>query len=271
MTRKSHRIIFFGGLLLTIAFSAAKAQGLKKLKEFKPGKIENVSVDRLGNFFLIFKNGSIKKYDANGNVLASLKNMGGEKSLALIEPWFYPKIFAYSKKNQQLVSYDRNFKNPTQQKIDPSVAIRPLLACPTNDNKVLVLDGADLSIKKVNPFNSEVLNEFYLDSAQTKTNFTYLREYQNLIFLLDKNSGLLILSNIGKEINRIPCQSNFGFYGEELFFIEGDKLVFFDLYTEKRREEVVGNGKFVMVTDERIVLVTNDDRVILFEYLSKGD
>src|SRR6185295_14276054 len=68
------------------------SQTPKRLKEFSAGKIENVSVDRLGNLFLAFKNGSIKKYDANGKVLASLKK---GKTPTLIEPWFHPVIFSY--------------------------------------------------------------------------------------------------------------------------------------------------------------------------------
>ena len=55
--------LIFAGLLIN---NSVKAQNLKKIKGFRPGKIENVSVDRLGNFFLVFENGTIKKYDANG-------------------------------------------------------------------------------------------------------------------------------------------------------------------------------------------------------------
>jgi len=136
-----------------------QAQALKKVKEFKAGRIENVAVDRLGDFFLVFKDGEIKKYDANGKILALLKNTnlnGQRRAPTLLEPWFHPKILVYYQQRQQIINYDRNFQNPDIQQLDPSIAIKPLLACPTNDNKLLVLDGADFSIKKVNPLNNEV-------------------------------------------------------------------------------------------------------------------
>lgn len=255
-------------LVVSLHVSFLYAQTPKKLKEFSGGKIEVVSVDRLGDLFLILKNGSIKKYDTKGKVLASLKK---GKTPALIEPWFHPMIFSYFRDEQKYVFYDHNFQVTQQQKIDPSIAVSPFLVCPTNDNKLLVLDEADWSIKKVNPVSTKVLTEFGIDTTGlgAKPDFTYLREYQNLIFLLDKNSGIFIFSNLGKKINHIRCKiQNFGFYGEELFYLNNDRIIFYDLYSENKREVKVESGKFAIVTDERIFLVKENDRVVIFEFLA---
>jgi hypothetical protein len=250
-----------------ITFST-HGQTPKKLREFSVGKIENVSVDRLGNLFLVFKNGSIKKYDANGKVLALLKK---GKVPTLIEPWFHPIIFSYFRDEQKCVYSDHNLQPMEQQKLDPFVAINPFLICPTNDSKLLVLDEADWSMKKFNPKTNKVLSEFNIDTTglSVKPQFSYLREYQNLIFLLDKNSGIFIFSNLGKKINHIKCKiQNFGFYGEELFYLSGDKIIFFDLYTEATREVKVEEGRFVIVTDERIFLIKGNNRISLYEFLA---
>ncbi len=265
MVKSFSILIFCCSFLVALLFcSSTAAQDLKKIKQFKPGKVENVSIDRLGNFFLIFKNGTIKKYDANGKVLASLK---GENPPTLIEPWFHPKIFIYDQHHHSCINYDRNFQNGDAQQLDPSVAIHPLLACPTNDNKLLVLDGEDFSIKKVNPFTHEVTAEFYIDSTDVKPDFVYLREYQNLIFLLNKNSGIVIYNKEGKKINLLKTRANnFGFFGEELYFLQPGKIFFFDLYTEKTRELKIADAKFVLVSDERILLVMENNSVSIFEF-----
>ena len=65
--------------------------------------------------------------------------------------------------------------------------------------------------------------------------------------------------------------NNFGFFGYQLYFLEDDKIVFFDLYTEKIRLEPVGVGEFVLVSDERILLVTKNGRAVLFEYKTKEE
>jgi len=97
-----------------------------------------------------------------------------------------------------------------------------------------------------------------------------MREYQNLIFLLDKNTGIVIYNTVGKKINQLKTDANnFGFFGEELYFLQEGKVVFFDLYTEKIRLVDVGEGKFVLVTDERILLVKENGRVALFEFNGK--
>ncbi|MGC4023127.1 MAG: hypothetical protein QM734_14860 [Cyclobacteriaceae bacterium] len=255
-------------IFLVFVANLVCAQTPKKLKEFSEKNIENASVDRLGNLFLIFKNGSIKKYDANGKVIASLKK--GELP-TLLEPWYHPRIFSYQKEKQQFTFYDHDLKQTESKKIDPSVAINPFLVCPTNDNKLLVLDQADWSIKKIN-YGENVLSEFAIDTtALSKPSFVYLREYQNLIFIFDTNSGILIYSNLGKKINHIKCKiNNFGFYGEELFYLIDDKVVFFDLYSEKSREIKLELGKFVIVTDERIFLVQESGKVMVYEFLAEN-
>lgn len=246
------------------------AQSPKKLKQFQAKNIENVSVDRLGELFLVFNNGTIKKYDTNGNVLASLKK---GKTPTLIEPWFHPMIFAYHRSQQQYTFYDHNLGFLRSDKIDPSVAVSPFLTCPTNDNKLLVLDEGDWSIKKINPANNKVLSEFNIDTTGVRTpEFSYLREYQNLIFLLDRNSGIFIFSILGKKINHIKCKvQNFGFYGEELFYLSGDKVIFYDLYSENTREVKVEPGKFVIVTDERIFLVKENSSVVIYEFRERPE
>ena len=270
MNRKVFFLFLRGLCVFAVSLNApfSYSQTLKKLKEFSAGKIEVVAVDRLGDLFLILKNGRIKKYDANGKVLASLKK---GKTPELIEPWFHPMIFSYFRDEQKYVFYDYKLRVTQQQKIDPSIAVSPFLVCPTNDNKLLVLDEADWSIKKFNPVTSKVITEFGIDTVGlgVKPNFSYLREYQNLIFLLDKNSGIFIFSNLGKKINHIKCKiQNFGFYGEELFYLLNDTITLYDLYSEKTREVRVESGKFAIVTDERIFLVRENDRVVIFEFLT---
>lgn len=266
--RQNYAFIWFIFAFLFPFHSQAQSQTLlKKIKEFKSSEITQLSVDRLGNFFLVSKNGSIKKYDPQGKVTASLK----EKNTTLLEPWYHPSIFIYDKKKQSYTAYGRNFENGRQTSVDPAWAIEPALVCPSNDNKLWLFDQADASIKKVNPFTNEVLIEFSLDTTKfkTKPNFTHLREYQSMIFLLDKNSGIVILNNIGKQINKIEKADigNFNFFGEELYYLDGDSIKLFDLYTEETHKiKVEGENKFALVTDERIILVNSKNRVTVFEF-----
>lgn len=268
MKRRAVCFRFTWLLLVSVPWLSVEAQPAAKIKEFKPGKIEKVSVDRLGNFFLAFRSGVIRKYDPQGKVMATLSAKSGRTVPDLIEPWFHPSIFVFHKANHRLLTYDRNFELSDEATLDPSVAINPSLVCPTNDNKLLVFDKADYSVKKVNQFNHQIITEFYIDTTQAvKPDFSFMREYQNLIFMQDKNSGLFIYSNVGKLVNQIKTTSgNFGFFGEELFYLQDNKIVFYDLYTEKTRDIKCSNVIFVIVTDERILTVTKNGKVNLYEF-----
>jgi hypothetical protein len=268
--RRKSRVSYLSAWIISaflFSFQVQSQTPLKKIKEFKSSEVTQVSVDRLGNFFLVFKNGSIKKYDPQGKVTTSLK----WKNTTLLEPWYHPSIFIYDKKKQRYTTYGRNFENGRQTSMEPAWAIEPALVCPSNDNKLWLFDRADASIKKVNPLSNEVLIEFNLDTAKLKTkpDFTHLREYQSMIFLLDKNSGIIILNNIGKQINKIEKVGigNFNFFGEELYYLDGSSIKLFDLYTEETREiKVEGDNKFALVTDERIILVNKKNMVSVFEF-----
>lgn len=228
----------------------------KKMKDLMFKGAAQVSVDRLGNFFVIAKNGTIKKYNAQGKEMASLKHAQS----TLLEPWFYPIIFVYSQKNQTITNYGRHFENARITSLDPAWAIEPKLVCPTNDNKIWIYDGSDASLKKVNPFTGEVMNEFSIDTTQFKNtpHFTHLREYQSMLFLLDPALGIFIYSNIGKQIDQIKVSGlkYFSFFGEELYYLRDRNIIFHDLFTkEERKIAIEGDFEFALVTDERILLI----------------
>jgi hypothetical protein len=60
---------------------------------------------------------------------------------------------------------------------------------------------------------------------------------------------------------------NFNFFGEELYYLDTDSIKLFDLYTEEIRDlKIEGENKFALVTDERIILITKKNRVLLFDF-----
>ena len=242
-----------------------RSQQLTKIKEWSSGEITNVSVDRMGNFFFILKKGGIKKYDPDGKVMASLS----KRKPTLIEPWYHPSIFVYDRASQKYFSYGRFFEDVKEYKLAPELAIEPYLVCPTHDNRLWILDKADFSLKKVNPVTQEVVNEFVLDIGSAAPEFTYLREYQNLLFLQEKNFGIWIVNTLGKVITKIEIKNpgNFSFFGQELYYLENNTIRFFDLLTEARHELALeGDLKFAIVTDERILTVSTKNKASLFNY-----
>lgn len=260
------KYILFLFLSLSPSLVANGQQIGKKIKEVKSAEVTSATVDRLGNFFIVSKNNLIKKFDPQGKVLATTK----VKDVTLLEPWYHPSIFLYNREKQKYWVYGRYFENGKEHMLEPAWAIQPTLACPSNDNRLWLFDAADISIKKVNPITKEVLIEFYADTTKgsVPSVYTHLREYQNMVFLLDQRSGISIYSHIGKKIHQITKQGiyNFNFFGEELYYLDGSNIKFFDLGTGEVREIEVGEGyKYALATDESIILVNQKNKILLFE------
>ncbi|MCX8490225.1 MAG: hypothetical protein ORN54_04080 [Cyclobacteriaceae bacterium] len=260
------KLIYFLCFILSSPFFANGQQIGKKIKEIKSAEVTHATVDRLGNFFIVSKKNVIKKFDSQGKLMATLKG----NSTTLLEPWYHPSIFLFSHLTQKYWIYGRYFENEKEYSIEPSWAIQPTLVCPSNDNKLWLFDVADASIKKVNPATKEVVIEFYTDTIQAKGTpvYTHLREYQNMIFLLNQQSGIEVYSHIGKKIYQVDKAgiNNFNFFGEELYYLDGTKMKFFDLGTGTTREiEVGGDYKYVLASDESIILVSQKNRILVFE------
>ena len=86
-----------------------------------------------------------------------------------------------------------------------------------------------------------------------------MREYQGFVFLLNPARGIFIFNSLGKHIRTVEVQGirNFNFLGEDLYYLNGDKLEFFNLFTTDKRQLPVNAGTTdVLLTDERMILIT---------------
>lgn len=257
------RLRLLTSVILFCCSTGFSQSDFKKLKSWKAKGITNITVDRIGNFFVEQANGRITKYDPDGKMTARVS----KTKVTLLEPWYHPSIFIY-KAPQAYSIYDRNFQNRKDYTIDPAIAIEPYLACPTHDNKLWVLDKVDWSAKKINPLTNEVIQEFSINST-TQTDFVFIREYLNLLILVDKNRGIIILNHLGKEIESISVQkpTTVHFFGEDLYYLEQDKLKFFNLTSEERFEiSLPPDTHKALLTDERLLTVNSTGQITLFIY-----
>ncbi|MBX2897042.1 MAG: hypothetical protein KF763_16470 [Cyclobacteriaceae bacterium] len=255
-------VIFF-----CLAPNLASAQkDFTKLKSWKAKNTELLAVDRLGNFVFIEKSGSLAKFDADGKKIATSK----KQTATLVEPWFQPTIFVYNRDRQTYNLLNRLFESATSHPLDSAWAIEPWLVCPTHDNRLWILDRADWSLKKIIPTSGQVVLEFNLPVEFThKAEFIYLREYLNLIFLLDKNTGILVLNHLGQLIERIEVSGLKGlyFFGDEMYFVQNNTLHYFNLLTSQWRQHAIpANSTQAIITDERLITLSANKVATLYKY-----
>jgi hypothetical protein len=245
-------------LLVAFIFLATQSFAQVTLKTFEVSDtVIFSSVDRPGDLYLVLKDGQIHKYDKDGKLKVSYRHQGLP---TLFEPRDGARYFAYYRDEQRYDYYNPSFELVSAYKIDPAFAIEPWLICTSGEHKLWVLDNADHSLKKINVQKEQVEVEVLIDSTliENATHFTAMREYQGFVFLLSPSKGIHIFNGIGKHIKTIPVTGihTFNFLGEELYFVRGKKLKFFDLFTADSREiDLQKPVHNVLLTDERMFTV----------------
>jgi hypothetical protein len=251
-------------LILCVISSTAANSRQAKIATIEIENIMAVYVDRPGDLYIRLKENLIKKFDLQGKLLGEIKF---DHPITTFDPRDGARMFVYSDKTK-LCSF---FSQETKQEflIEQHYAIEPTLTCSSGDHQLWILDRSDWSIKRVNPIESTVMAEGFIDQKQFSVppQFTFMREYQNFLFLIEKNTGILIFNGLGIQIKKIemPEVEYLNFLGEELYYKKNDKLIFYNLFDASRREQPVDPAcRFALLTDTRIFLAYSD-RVEIFE------
>jgi hypothetical protein len=251
--------ILIGCLLLSSVHVISQQN---KIASIEISNIHSAYVDRPGDLYLLQADNTLKKFNTHGK----LESEQVLASPTTFDPRDGSRLFIYSNSTQQFSFFTQETKQ--EFSVEKHYAIDPILVCSSGDNQIWVLDRSDWSLKRINPSQSKVIVEESIDQKQfTGTpEFTFIREYQNFLFMIEKNSGILIFNSLGKQIKKIraPKIEYFNFLGEELYYKENDKLLFYDLFDASTREIAVDRCKFALLTDARKYLIY-ENRVDIFE------
>ena len=262
---KSFRIsliacLFFG---LNISHSQSISDSLLVADE-----ITSFSQDRTGNIFLTFKGGAITKYSPS---MDSLISFSPEKlgDISLLEAWHGFQIFAFYEEFQEFALLDRFLTRDTRYRLSQSSANYVDMCAISSDQNLWVFEENQLRLIKLNlnirTIDIEVPLEFILDANEHK--ITFLREYQNLVFLVDEYSGIYILDNLGNYLRKItaPGIINCSFRNEHLFYLQNNEVHAINLYQGTHEIIKISSGDYLGVLPlEKGLLVVKKDMVIRF-------
>ncbi|MDX2190192.1 MAG: hypothetical protein SFY32_10030 [Bacteroidota bacterium] len=206
--------------------------------------IDKVSTDIYQNIYLSTEQGVIHKYNSDGERLLTY-SPPKVATVSLLEAWNSIKIFVLYRDLQQYIVLDRFLsvlENADIEDVDIGFARVMTLSA---QNTFWFFDDSDFSLKKYDQSAHKVISKtpFDLMLPRDKYDINYIREYENGLYLNDKNSGILVFDNFGNYRKKLPFNglSQFGFLKDELYFIDSDTIRFFNVYNLSQRAKYIPN------------------------------
>ncbi|MBL6447164.1 hypothetical protein JMN32_12655 [Fulvivirga sp. 29W222] len=228
------RLFFF--IILFICPPLVYGQQLQLIDSILINAPVSASIDRLNQIYIADKRGNLSQYKNTHLVQIFSPQQTG--NITLIEAWNPLKIFIFYADFQEYLFLDR-FLSASQRYQAPELSRFSGMMTLSNDNNLWIVDYINFGLKKydINFGDYTINTPFDLILNPDKYEITFIREYQNLVFISDKNSGILVFDNLGNYLKKIQVKgvNHFSFTGDELYYISGnDVLIKVNIYSDKR-------------------------------------
>lgn len=219
-----------GILLALFALLAVEETGFKKTGE-KAGVYEAVSVDDLGNIYLITSRKNILKLNSHLDSLYTFES----KSLQVdfVAPQNALKILAFNKSLNSIVFLDKTLsRNSEEMSLDQAELPIVKALGMSRDNNIWVFDEVHQELKKLNTKLNTVSTSGNLSGMLRSTWHPFLLKEQNgMIYVCDSVKGVLEFDFFGSYLRTIPIKvkGNFKVVNNRLLHIKNDQLIIQDL------------------------------------------
>jgi hypothetical protein len=226
-------------LCLALLESVLVCQAQLVIEKNVPGPVVTAqSVDRRGDFYLAFKNGTVAKYDTMGRQIVnySPRRLG---QVTLIDPWNPLKTFLFYEEFQSIIILDR-FMSPTvEYDLTGKSQSFIRLACPSQDNSFWLIDESYNGLIKFDPIEQKIQSKIPFNaSVPISGQILFIREYQNVLFISLEGGGIAYFDNLGNYqgiIDSPPCDF-FCFSKNQLYLTNNDSVFIQDLYSNEKNE-----------------------------------
>ena len=220
-------------IALFIGLSSSYGQSIVTDSLLVKDEIIAFSQDRNGNIFLGFKGGAITKYSPTlDSILSFSPTKPGD--ITLLEAWHGFQIFVFTEAFQEFTIFDRFLTQNSNFRLSETTTTYVDICTISGDQNIWIFEENHLQLTKLNLKIGEIENEFSLEFIFNSNDhqITYLKEYQNLVFLIDALSGIYIFDNLGNYLKKInaPGIKHCSFKNEQLYYIVNNEIHAIGLY-----------------------------------------
>ena len=230
----------------------------------------DVSINR--NIFVGNKKGEVIKFDSQGknSLIYSPSKTGAIENL---EAWSPFKTLVFYNAFQEAVILNRFLAELARYDLqDFDLGFISLLSLNFEQN-FWVVDESDFSLKLIDKSTKRVIvhqpfNQF-LDINNHE--IVFLREYQNKLYVVDREFGILIFDNLGNLLDNIEVLGiqGMGFDDDSYFYHIGSELYIKSLYMAEESALILPKSdfQFVYKSGEYIYCLA-PNQLLIYRYLS---
>ncbi|UII21257.1 hypothetical protein [Fulvivirga ligni] len=258
------RLIIWSLFLLSLA---VKAQDFTLIKTVNITTPEAVSIDKLGKIYIADKQGNVNRYLPDGSLDITFSSQK-QGHIGLIEAWNPLKTFVFYDDLQEYAFLNR-FLTASESFPLYDLSDFNSLATISYDNNLWIIDMVDYSLKKydLNYGQFTITTNFDLLLNPDDYDITFIKEYQNLVFMSDYNSGIYIFDNLGNYLRQIPTREveYFNFQDNSIYYLSGDSLVSTDIYSLKSKNSALpSKAKFALSAESNLYLI-DDEQIMIYK------
>ncbi|WP_202923797.1 hypothetical protein [Pontibacter fetidus] len=249
-------------LVLSAVSSVAQQPMPKYIRTIEVGSTTAISTDRNSAVYYLNSRRNLVQLDSLGRQITLYSPPTTLARNTTVDAWNSLKVLLFSQDRQELLLLDRFFRPLVNVSLaDFEIQNTVKAAALASDDSFWLFDETDFKLSKLDTRLRKVTIETPLNLVLDRNKFDIrmLREYQNLVYLLDYNSGVYVFDNLGNYKQKLPITgvSYIGFLDNELYFVKEGNLHFYDLY--KQQERTISfpkekNYTSVLVTKNRLYL-----------------
>lgn len=205
-------------------------------------KIDATSIytDVQKNIYCLSMKGEINRYDSllrENTHFSSAKLMNPTH----IETWNRLGVMLFYEENQQLTFLNRFLQIRNEYNFSDSKGAFFTAATYSTNGTVWAFDASNLRLVRIDLLTNQLLFEWFLNDLDYYPEITFLREYENFLFALDAQRGILIFDLVGqlvKEVNKKNLKE-FKFYQNTGYYLLENKeqIQIIDLFSDN--DEVI--------------------------------
>lgn len=219
--------------LLSLHCSSQQDSVFHYVRDYRGG-ITDFAVDNLGNMYLLYQDGQLKKLRPNGDSLAVFNNVRRFGKLYSVDVSNPLKVLLHFRDFNTVVILDRLLNQRATLDLRKSNLLQVKAVGQSYDNNIWVFDELDPRLKKIGDDGRIIdqSNDFrqMFDSTPSPS---VIIDQDKLVYLYDSDKGIYIFDYYGGFKNRIPLTgwSDFSVINNLLFGRDAEYLYRYDAPT----------------------------------------